>query len=631
MEGASSFFSPDGALSRLHPQYEPRPGQEAMARAVERVLETGGRLLVEAGTGTGKTLAYLVPAVAAGRRVVVSTGTKNLQDQIFEKDIPFLREAAGMRFRAVRMKGRDNYLCRYRFEQFSAQPLLEVREEAPFLPVLRAWSRTTASGDRAEVGGLPDGLRLWRDVNARADTCTGSKCPEYDACYVTRLKREAQEAQIVVVNHHLFFADLAIRSAYGSVLPDYDTVVFDEAHLLEETATLFFGAQVSSAQVEEVARSAERGAGKGGGGAAALREASQAFFGAIRRDLRDLAGRVRFEPPTRGGPELDLEWAALSDALAEVARLASGNEASESVAVQADEVREGLEAVLDRGKPDHVYGVESRGRGTIVLSAAPIDVSSLLRERLFDGLHAAILTSATLAVGGRFDFFRSRLGLDEAETAVVDSPFDHARQAVLYLPRRMPEPREREFASRAIAEIRSLLSITEGRAFVLFTSHAALQRARVDLEEDGWSLLVQGDAPKAALVETFRRTDRAVLLGTSSFWHGVDVQGEALSLVIVDKLPFDVPSDPLVAARIERIREAGGNPFAEYQTPLAVLELKQGLGRLLRSRVDRGILAVLDPRITTKAYGKTFLASLPPYRVVRDLEACAAFFHGPKT
>ncbi len=604
-----------------------------MARAVERTLADGGRLMVEAATGTGKTLAYLVPALGCGRRVVVSTGTRNLQDQIFHQDLPFLRDRVGLPVAAAMLKGRDNYVCRFRLAQFEREPLLEELEERPWIRRIADWSRTTASGDRAEITDLPDRLKLWRDVNARADTCTGTRCPEYEACWLTRLKRTAQDARVVVVNHHLFFADLAVRSAYGAVLPDYDSVVFDEAHLLEDVATLYFGVQVSSGQLEELAREAERLAGRnagplrGGGGAAALRRATEELFAPLRARLDDRPGRLRFEAARRGGPDLEGEWAALGaalDSVADAAPAASGPGA-EALQQRAAELRAALACALDREDPAFVYGMELRGRN-VALTAAPIDVAELLEERLFTRLHACVLTSATLAVGGRFDFFQARLGLAGAEARIVASSFDYRNQALLYLPRRMPEPGQPEFLPRAVEEIEALLGATDGRAFLLFTSHAAMERVHRELARNGsWPLFLQGQGSKAALVESFKTTPRAVLLGTASFWHGVDVPGPALSLVVIDRLPFDVPSDPLVAARIERIRVRDGNPFAEYQLPLAVLELKQGLGRLLRSRSDRGILAVLDPRLTTRRYGRLFLESLPAYGVTRDVDECGAF------
>ena len=629
-----SFFAPHGLFSRLRDRFEHRPGQEEMSAAVARTLE-GGILMVEAGTGTGKTLAYLVPAIESGRRVIISTGTKNLQDQIFGKDLPFLAEEAGMEFDATLMKGRQNYLCRYRFAEFDEQPLLEVRDEARWIDTIRDWSRETETGDRAEIGGLPDRLRMWNDVNAKAETCTGRKCPEYEECWLTKMKRSAARSSIVVVNHHLFFADLALRSAFGTVLPDYDTVIFDEAHLLEDVVTLYFGEQFSAGMLEELARESEAmarqrgGPRKGGGGAAALRAAAEEFFNPVRDLLRNQVGRLRFQPVERGGPDLEPEWEVLSAALDEVGRSAPGDDAGEMIRDRIAAVQEAAGKVLVRTDQDFVYGMEQRGRNNVILSAAPIEVSSILRDKLFEPLKAAVLTSATLTVDRSFDFFKSRLGLDDAESMTVETSFDHPRQGMLYLPPRMPEPREIGFTARALEEIEQLLEITAGRAFLLFTSYAMMDRVRDGLELEGrWNLFVQGDGSKVALVEEFRRTPGAVLLGTTSFWQGVDVPGEALSLVVIDKLPFGVPGDPLVSARIDRIKEQGGNPFREYQTPMAVLELKQGLGRLIRSRSDRGLLAVLDPRLTTKFYGKTFLRSLPPWPVVREIERCREYFRG---
>jgi len=636
---AAAFFGPDGRLARAHTGYEHRVGQQRMAEAVQDVLARGGALMIEAGTGTGKTLAYLVPAIASGRRVVISTGTRNLQDQIFRRDLPFLRDSTGLRFSATLMKGRDNYLCVRRAQEFWGEPLLEIAEEGRWVDTVREWSRDTATGDRAEMAELPDRLRFWKDVNARADTCGGSRCPDYDTCFLTRMKRAAQDADLVVVNHHLFFADLAVRSEFGAVIPEYDAVVFDEAHLLEEIATSYFGESVGSAQIEDLARDAERLAarhgatGRGGGGAAGLRLAAAALWAAIDGLSDPAGGRVRFASPDRGGPRLDDESAALRDALHEVGRVASAGaragDDGEALARRADDLADALERVLDRRDPAFVYSLERRGKSGVIMAASPIDVSAVLRDGLFSRLHAAVLTSATLAVDGSFAFFRDRLGIEQPREEIVESEFDHAAQARLYLPERMPEPRDPEFARRALEEIEGLLAITRGRAFVLFTSFAMLERVRAGLARSGrWQLFVQGDGGKAALVEAFRRADGGVLLGTTSFWHGVDVPGEALSLVIIDKLPFDVPNDPLIAARIDRLRAAGADPFREYQTPLAVLELKQGLGRLLRTRTDRGLLAVLDPRLLTRGYGRTFLRSLPPYARVRDLQACRTFFEG---
>jgi ATP-dependent DNA helicase DinG len=632
------FFAPDGPLAKAWPGFEPREGQREMAVAVEGTLEHGGSLIVEAGTGIGKTLAYLVPAILAGRKVIISTGTRNLQDQIARKDLPALEEILGRSISYAIMKGRENYLCLSRFRPFDQAPLLEIREEAEHLDTLREWADTTESGDRGEVDSFPDRLRFWRDINARADTCTGSRCADYEGCYLTKMRRHAESAQIVIVNHHLFFADLAVRSAYGSVIPEYDTVVFDEAHLLEETATMYFGVRVGKAQIEELARKAEKFAGKGKrargmGGAAPLRDAAKALFGPIARKLPPGPGRSPLRSAAAGGPDLEIEWATLCarlDAVREELKNAKADESEiEAFVQQIETVREGFTRALARDDPEFVYSVEIREGGGWTLSAAPIEIGNLLKELLYPRLESVVWTSATLSVGGGFDYFRGRLALqDESITAqTVASPFEPQEQALLYLPKRMPEPREPAFLDRAVEEIRELLEISDGRAFLLFTSHAMLGRVRDAIEDDcPWPLFVQGDGGRAGLLERFVKTPRAVLLGTTSFWHGVDVKGSALSMVIVDKLPFAVPNDPLVSARIDRIREEGGNPFGSYQTPMAVLELKQGFGRLLRSRDDRGVVCILDPRIVGKGYGKVFLRSLPPFRQTRDLTEVRSFF-----
>lgn len=634
-----AFFAPGGRLEEAHPAYRFRAGQSEMAARVHETLESGGRLMIEAATGTGKTLAYLVPALAAGRRVIVSTGTKNLQDQIWNHEIPFLARQAGVSVSACVMKGRDNYLCRSRLAEFELEPLLSDLGEAPWVDVISEWGRATETGDRAEIDALPDQLKLWRDINARSDTCTGSRCPEFEACWLTQLKRRAEDAQLIVVNHHLFFADLALRSAFGAVLPDYDAVIFDEAHLLEEVATLYFGATAGSGGVEEIARSTEKlaarngGPARDGGGAAALRLAAREFFAPIRARLGAGPGRVTFTPPERGGIDLEVEWAMLCEALDEVVRQAERvqkrSDAVEALPRRIDQLRESLEQILERDDPSFVYGMELRGRSSVALSAQPVDVADPLRNELFDRLHACVLTSATLAVDDAFEFFVRRLGVDDAATGVVESSFRWDEQAVLYLPEDVPEPRDPNFVERIAREIHQLAEVTGGRGFALFTSYANMERTAAILEAEGrWSLIVQGEGSKAALVERFKETPEALLLGTTSFWHGVDVPGDALSLVVIDKLPFDVPNDPLVAARIERIRDSGGNPFMEYQVPLAVLELKQGLGRLLRRETDRGILAVMDPRLVSRRYGKIFLRSLPPYPVVRSVEQARTFFLG---
>ena len=674
----ADVFRPGGRLALAHPAYERRPGQEEMALAVEDALRAGKRLLIEAGTGVGKTLAYLVPAALSGRRVIVSTGTKNLQDQIVEKDLPFVIEKLGIPVTATAVKGRDNYLCLRRFHDYDRDPLLPTIQEGEAYERVRAWAPGTATGDRGEIEGLPEEASFWRRINARADTCTGQKCEDYEECWLTRVRRRAADSQIIVVNHHLFFADLALREdAFGKVLPDYDSVIFDEAHQVEEVATLFFGVGCSSGRILELVDDAARALGRGGvGGPRAAWAEPQADGGSAAPGMEDegltpTGRRRRARRPKRRGPAgaggndiLEAQAARvavdgffgplalvqgrrpLSESLRDPgwtdrleglkAALESLRSAVQEVSPVTDETvalerrcREllgALETACRGDDQDYVYWTETRGR-SVTVSASPVDVGRLLDETLFASVGAAIMTSATLSVGGDFAYVRDRIGIEGAEERIVPSPFDYRTQAVLYLPDAMPEPRSAGYSERMLREIESLLAISKGRAFLLFTSHAELRRVEEALlARARHPMLVQGSMPKARLLDEFRRRKGAVLLGAASFWHGVDVAGEALSLVVIDRIPFDVPSDPLVAARIARIRALGGEPFEEYQVPAAAIELKQGLGRLIRNRSDRGILAVLDSRLRTRGYGKTLLASIPPFPIVHDIEEARRFF-----
>jgi ATP-dependent DNA helicase DinG len=625
------FFSRNGPLARVLPGYEERPAQRKLAQAVAEVLDAGGLLLAEAGTGTGKTLAYLLPAVDLGRRVVVSTGTKNLQEQLVQKDIPILAQALRRNLSVAVMKGRANYLCLLRFSSFAKAGSFRRLEEVPVYRAVEAWAPETRTGDRAEVADMPDTVDFWREVSAASENCIGQSCSLFENCFVTRMRQRALEAEIVVVNHHLLCADLAVKDgSYGRVIPAYDTLVLDEAHLVEDVATQYFGVHVSSHRVEELARDVER-------------ELKAASLDA--RDVRAETEGVRL----RG----DRLFGLLSRSRA--GRLGSGwmstRVAEESLGLlqRLEGLRTALLAVPDRGEAltglagrtlalsgelafllraetdDHVYFVETRGRG-VFLRAMPIDVSERLKDLLFDEVRAAVLTSATLAVDGGFDYVKERLGLQPTDELLLASPFHYEEQAVLYVPTRMPEPQSPEFVDHAAEEIVRLLELSRGRAFVLFTSYANMNAVaeriagRVD-----YPLLMQGEAPKAQLLDSFRETPHAVLLATASFWQGVDVAGEQLSCVIIDKLPFASPGDPVVSARIERLRNNGQNAFGEYQVPVAVLMLKQGLGRLIRTATDRGILAVLDSRLLHKPYGRRFLESLPPARLVHDLEEVARF------
>jgi ATP-dependent DNA helicase DinG len=647
-----TVFAPGGRLATTLKEFEPRRSQREMAAAVANAIADGGVLVAEAGTGTGKTLAYLIPAILSRKRVIVSTGTKNLQEQIFFKDLPVLRDALGVPFKAVCMKGRANYLCLHKLDEFRVNPTFNLIDDRDFLPVIDEWAQRTETGDRAELEDLPDDLSFWNELSAASERCLGSGCPRYQDCYVTRLRQQAAEADVVIVNHHLLCADAAVRqSTFGEVIPDCHVAIVDEAHQLEEVATQYFGISVSNYRLDELARDADRALGAQSMPDRArarelrddvhrVKERSQLFFSAVEM--------ARFTLRTGGsggytGEERTRLTASFLQKIAEEGRdllealealeggVALAKEAPEdllAVGRRSGELRGELTRLLRADDPAFVFFLETRGRG-VFLRAAPIDVSTVIREMLFDRMHATVLTSATLAVDGGFGYVRGRLGLRQADEVQLASEFDFRTQTILYLPRRMPDPRSPGFASAAGREVMDILRRTQGRAFVLFTSYANLREVQRYLEGSlAYPLLVQGTAPRSTLLNTFRTTPHAVLLATSSFWQGVDVIGEALSCVIIDKLPFASPGDPITAARVEAIREAGGEPFRDYQVPLAILTLKQGLGRLIRHRRDRGVLAILDPRLKTMAYGRRFLEALPPSPITHAIDDVGRFLRG---
>jgi len=637
-------FADDGPLVRAVDHFEPRAGQRAMASEVADTLTHGGVLLAEAGTGTGKTLAYLVPAILNRQRVLISTGTKNLQEQIYFKDIPALRSALGVPFTATYMKGRANYLCLHRLDQLRAHPAAPM----DFVSSMDEWRRVTETGDRAELAGLEEDSSLWHDVSAVAETCLGQDCPQYRDCYVTRMRQRAAESDVVIVNHHLLCADASVRqSTYGEVIPDCHFAVVDEAHQLEDVATQYFGIAVSNWRVADVVRDAERALNLGmiEDPDSDLRHAisrvddhSLTFFGALqmaRHARGGLEERLRIGPGWFGDVLDDgLGLIAALGALGEQMRKRGGedepgaqpNEDASTLGRRATELRDQLTFLLEAADPAYVYFLETRNRG-VFLRAAPIDVSKIIREMLFDRMTATIMTSATLTVEGSFDYVKDRLGVPDAESLVVQSEFDFSEQAILYLPKQMPPPNSSQFGDAVAREVRDLLMRTQGRAFVLFTSYSMLRSVRDRVAPDiPYPVIVQGTAPRSTLLGQFRSTPNAVLFATASFWQGVDVVGEQLSCVIIDKLPFASPGDPITAARIEAINAEGGNAFQDYQVPLAILALLQGLGRLIRHRTDRGVLAVLDPRLRTMGYGRRFLDSFPPAPVTQDPEAISRFF-----
>jgi ATP-dependent DNA helicase DinG len=637
----AEVFGPGGLLERsMIGGYEHRPAQLEMAELVHDAFQTRHHAIVEAGTGTGKTLAYLLPAICSGRRVVISTATKSLQEQLYQKDIPFLQKHFAPNLNVAVMKGRSNFLCRSKMDQLADSPMLKGMEELDAFRQIRDWAKLTETGDRAELTFLPDDSELWARLDARRDTCTGQKCPDFNRCFLTAMHGRAREADLIIVNHHLFFADLALKhDDFGSILPEYSAVVFDEAHEIEDVASDYFGRQISNYRFEELARDADQtlrvlklGSPSLLRRTQRLRERSRTFFESF--PPRD--GRFPF---SRSEREAFIDqnrdaYTGLTDALksieTEFAALTQKPEELTRLGRRSFELRQELSFLFESNERNFVYWFERRNKG-VFLTATPIDVSQILRERLFEQFDTVVLTSATLTVGNRFDYIRQRLGVEHAKERTLPPEFHYGQQALLYLPPRMPDVRDAGFASKAADEILRLLELSEGRAFCLFTSYAQMR----DLHErvsarSPYPLLLQGTAPRSALLERFKGTPNAVLFATASFWQGVDVPGEQLSCVIVDRLPFAVPSDPIVAARVRALDEEGRNSFAEYQVPQAVLALKQGFGRLIRAKTDRGVLSLLDNRIQRMAYGKIFMESLPPYATTRELADVERFMEAGK-
>jgi ATP-dependent DNA helicase DinG len=648
------IFGRNGLIARHHPDYEHRPGQLAMAQAVAEALDQRRHLLVEAGTGIGKTLAYLVPAVATGRRVIISTGTKNLQEQIFYKDIPFLQSILPRKFKATYLKGRSNYVCLNRLKRAESSPVLDGLEEMDYFDLVNKWAYRSQTGDRAELTDLPEKVSFWRHIDARSDICIGQKCPSFDPCFITKARQAALESDVVIVNHALFFADLALRDKeWGQVLPDYSAVIFDEAHQIEDIAAQYFGASVSSYQIDDLLGDTSRLILTDIDASREITKASArvstmadnfwtSFSGADpRSSVRTFDGEGRFvlrpdmfvrklrggefEATAAGERFVNLKTALqrLKGALQVVKGAPPEMEATLR---RVEQILFDLEFIVGADDELFVYWAERRGRG-VFLQATPIDASGILNDRLFSHVETVVLTSATLTSAGSFDFMRSRLGVERAEELIAGSNYDYHEQSLLYLPPNMPDPRDAGFQQAAAGEIVKILNASRGRAFVLCTSYSQMQALREMVEfKIDFPILMQGEGSRSGILDKFRSTPNAVLFATSSFWQGVDVRGEALSCVIIDKLPFAVPSDPVIGARQRYIDNHGGNSFNSYSVPAAIITLKQGLGRLIRSATDRGVLSILDPRIVTKGYGQQFRKSLPPSRVTRKIEDVESFF-----
>jgi ATP-dependent DNA helicase DinG len=629
MPDLKEIFGSGGALARALQGYIARPAQRRMAERIAEALDLRETLLVEAGTGTGKTFAYLVPALLSGLRVLISTGTRTLQDQLYARDLPLLGAALGRPVKVALLKGRGNYLCRTRLAVQSGQQDLLPASDRPLLAQVVSWAQTTRRGDLAELAGLAESHPLRAQLTSTRESCTGHRCAEYARCHVYAARRAALEADLVVVNHHLLLADLALKEdGFGDLLPSVDALVLDEAHQLPDLAAEFFGTHCSSRQIELLLQDTRRALTEAGQPQAVLRRLGGLLDAPLQSLLATLGRAEQRQNWAEVPAAVRRQLAGLRQACVELAdALASldGNPDLQQCGQRARSLGDALALLLDTEAAEGARTLVTSARGC-VLSLLPYDISERFRGLVRQRPCAWIFTSATLAIAGDFEHFATRLGLAEAATLCVDSPFDYERQALLYLPRGLPEPAAPGYTARVVDVALPLIEAADGGAFLLFTSHRALGEAArlLRASEAGRELLVQGEMPRERLLQRFRASGRAVLLGTASFWEGVDVQGAALRLVIIDKLPFAHVEDPQVRARVEFLNAQGGNPFRDYQLPEAALALKQGVGRLIRSEHDRGVIVICDPRLITKGYGRVLRASLPPMRTTQEIDEAVA-------
>ncbi|HET7370738.1 MAG TPA: ATP-dependent DNA helicase, partial [Gammaproteobacteria bacterium] len=610
----------DGALAAAIAGFQPRPEQQVLADAIGNALDHAGILAAEAGTGVGKTFAYLIPVLQAGRKALISTGTRTLQDQIFHRDLPVVRRALGQPVNVALLKGRSNYLCRHRLELAQTDQRLK-RDDVRDLAAINTWAGRTTSGDLAELEAVPESARIWPRVTSTVDNCLGTECPMFSNCWVVKARREAQQADVVVVNHHLLLADMALKDeGFGELLPEVDAVIVDEAHQFPDIAGQYFGEAVSARQLRELGRDTFAEYLKSAGDVPQLRSCIDQMDTAVAQLRLSLGeGNRRLDwSECEAGEDFAERLAALNEALDEVCEhldvLAERSRGLDNCRQRAERLVARLTALQEADDSSHIRWAETWNRN-VTFHLTPHDVAPRLAEHIHAGETAWIFTSATLAVAGSLDHFCTRLGIDHAERLVLGSPFDYEHNALLYTPKKLPPPNAPTHPEAVADAALPLIEANGGRAFLLFTSHRALRRAAGYLSgRIGHELLVQGDAPRSRLIERFRESGHAVLLGTSSFWEGVDVKGAALSLVVIDKLPFASPGDPVLKARLKALEEAGGNPFMDVQLPQAVITLKQGVGRLIRDAADTGVMMLCDPRLTARPYGKVFLDSLPPMR-----------------